>query len=190
MKVLREDVRQRILNAAREEFLLRGYAGASMRAIARRAGMTVGNIYLYFDGKDGLFEATVGGTVAAIDRLTRMQGGLEESVRELVRTLHDVFIGGRTEFMILITRADGSRFQALKDTIIGVARQRMAELLTGEDAALSGPLAVAVIEGLLDIFNRFDGDEERLTAELLRFLNYMLRGLDPARRTEAIPCED
>ncbi len=51
--------KERILDAARAEFLEKGFQGASMRAIASAAGMTTGAIYGYFSSKEDLFDALV-----------------------------------------------------------------------------------------------------------------------------------
>lgn len=50
-----EDTRSAILAAAREEFATSGYAGASLRGIARRAGVDPRLVHHYFDGKAALF---------------------------------------------------------------------------------------------------------------------------------------
>jgi TetR/AcrR family transcriptional regulator len=49
--------RVKILEAARREFGLRGFAGARVEAIARRAGVNKGLIFYYFESKEGLFRA-------------------------------------------------------------------------------------------------------------------------------------
>ena len=49
-----------ILAAAEEEFLQKGYTAASLRDIARRAGVTTGALYGYFKNKQELFGALVG----------------------------------------------------------------------------------------------------------------------------------
>lgn len=182
MKAIRDDVRQRILDAAQDDFLEHGYDGASMRAIAAQAKMTVGNIYLYFAGKAQLFEAIVTPPVQQLQAMLRMQDATDESIRQLAASLHDVFIEHRVAFLILITRSQGSKYATFKEMIIMYARRRMEEIFTGEDAALTLPLSVAIIDGLLAIFDGFDGDEARLQADLLRFLNYMLRGFPPRQR--------
>ncbi len=51
----REVVRARILDAAAEEFAERGFAGARLAAIARRAGFTKGAVYSNFESKQDLF---------------------------------------------------------------------------------------------------------------------------------------
>jgi AcrR family transcriptional regulator len=54
----RKDARpQEILEAALAVFAEKGFAAARMDDIARRAGVTKGTIYLYFDGKEALFKA-------------------------------------------------------------------------------------------------------------------------------------
>lgn len=55
MQILKGDIQEKIIHAAEEVFLERGYKDASMREIASRAGVTVSNIYHYFTNKDEIF---------------------------------------------------------------------------------------------------------------------------------------
>jgi len=55
MQTKKADVRDRLLEAARDEFRNGSFDGLSMRTIAARAGVTVGNVYRYFQGKDDIF---------------------------------------------------------------------------------------------------------------------------------------
>ena len=48
-----------ILAAALTEFVERGYAATRLDDIARRAGVTKGTMYLYFENKEELFKAVV-----------------------------------------------------------------------------------------------------------------------------------
>jgi AcrR family transcriptional regulator len=52
---LRGTARQRVLQAAADEFVEHGYAGASLQAIAKRAGLTRGAVYWNFENKQDLF---------------------------------------------------------------------------------------------------------------------------------------
>lgn len=55
MKVTNDEVRERIVTAAQEVFGELGYREATMRVIARRAGVSAANLYNYFPSKDALF---------------------------------------------------------------------------------------------------------------------------------------
>jgi len=48
---------RQVLDGARAVFLAQGFDGASMGEIARRAGVSKGTLYVYFDSKEALFEA-------------------------------------------------------------------------------------------------------------------------------------
>ncbi|NEX46432.1 TetR/AcrR family transcriptional regulator [Rhodobacter sp. ETT8] len=48
-----------ILESARLAFAEKGFDGASMQDIARKAGMSVGNFYRYFPSKSGIVEALI-----------------------------------------------------------------------------------------------------------------------------------
>lgn len=56
---LKEDVRVRIEEAALQVFADKGYGPSTMAEIARAAGVSTGNLYLYFSNKEVLFEAVL-----------------------------------------------------------------------------------------------------------------------------------
>ena len=58
-----ETTEQKIINAAREEFIATGLKGARMQSIADRAGVNKALLYNYFRSKEVLFEASMGEVV-------------------------------------------------------------------------------------------------------------------------------
>ncbi|MBP2294450.1 TetR/AcrR family transcriptional regulator [Azospirillum rugosum] len=48
-----------VIEAARDLFMSRGYAATKLEDVARKAGVSVGLPYLYFENKEGLFKAVV-----------------------------------------------------------------------------------------------------------------------------------
>lgn len=60
------DGRTRILDAALQEFANRGYDGATMAAVARRAGVTQPLVHYHFSTKHALWCAAVGREIEAI----------------------------------------------------------------------------------------------------------------------------
>lgn len=63
--------RQRLLDCALELFAAHGFAGTSMRMLARGAGIRESSIYNHFSGKDELYKAVIGqwGPVEFVERL-------------------------------------------------------------------------------------------------------------------------
>ena len=60
VRALQKEARPReILEAAFEEFVLRGYAATRLEDVAARVGVTKGTIYVYYKDKEHLFETMV-----------------------------------------------------------------------------------------------------------------------------------
>jgi len=63
----RKDARpDEIIQAALEVFADRGFAATKLEDVARKAGVTKGTIYLYFENKEALFKALVRGTIVPV----------------------------------------------------------------------------------------------------------------------------
>ena len=68
-QVQKEDIRRIILQAARGEFLQKGFKDTSMRTISRLSGVTLSNIYNYFRDKDEIFRAVLTPLLNAFEQL-------------------------------------------------------------------------------------------------------------------------
>ena len=61
MQLRNDELAERILEAAKSEFLEKGYRQASVRSIAASVGVTTGALYRYYANKEALFDALVSG---------------------------------------------------------------------------------------------------------------------------------
>ena len=61
MQLRNDQLAERILEAAKSEFLEKGYRQASVRSIATSVGVTTGALYRYYANKEALFDALVSG---------------------------------------------------------------------------------------------------------------------------------
>lgn len=81
-----EDTKGAIVTAAREQFGAHGYAGVSMRAIARAAAVDPALVHHYFESKTALFMAAMESPVNPAERVsTALQGPLEDLGARIVR---------------------------------------------------------------------------------------------------------
>ncbi len=62
----KQQTREKVLQAAREMFIERGYEGATIRDIARAAGMSTGAVFASFTDKPELFDAILSEDFAAL----------------------------------------------------------------------------------------------------------------------------
>lgn len=75
MQTLKSDIRNRILSAAKEQFMQRGYLKTSMREIANAVDVGVGNLYNYFENKDELFCVILRPVSDALERMLQEHHG-------------------------------------------------------------------------------------------------------------------
>lgn len=100
----RPDARpEEILEAAKHVFGESGYAGTKLEDVARRAGVSKGTLYLYFDSKEALFREMVRAKVVAA------LAHAEETVR--------TFDGSSRELLVILI---SSMYRRLRDE--GMAR--------------------------------------------------------------------
>ena len=74
--------RQKVLDAARQLFAERGYEPATIRDIAKGAGMSTGAVFANFQDKAELFEAVLATDMARLAETMTAAAAIEGSVRE------------------------------------------------------------------------------------------------------------
>ena len=106
----RKDARpEEIVAAALDVFVERGFAATKLEDVARRAGVTKGTIYLYFENKDALFKAVVRETIVPViakgEALAQSFTGsardlFEKLVREYWRLVGETNLAGVPKLMM------------------------------------------------------------------------------------------
>ena len=80
-----EDTRQKILNAARDLFVERGYEATSMRAIAERIEYTPTAIYHHFESKEALLAELCALDFLALGHVFNRMGRIDDPVERIER---------------------------------------------------------------------------------------------------------
>jgi AcrR family transcriptional regulator len=111
--------REAILAAALDEFTARGYEGARLDDVARRAGVAKGTIYLYFADKETLFQDLVRSLVHPVLGMLEKMRGVDIPARMLVEGLLNTFVrevyGTRRKDIIRLILNEGARFPAIAE---------------------------------------------------------------------------
>jgi len=127
-KDLAGDVQTRILDAAQQLFLERGFRSTSIDEIAEIAPASKPTIYAHFPGKEALFTAVVSRT---IDGLTDFEGfapqgrTIQDKLANLGKEIVERFIADTLD-LTRATIAEARRFPELSRNVHDAARDRAA----------------------------------------------------------------
>lgn len=146
------DTRQRIIDVARQHLAAKGFAGTSMRGIARDAKVDPSLISHYFGDKAGLLVATMQLPFSPIEVIAPVLAGPVEGMGlRLVTTFLNAWDPHREVFSALLRSTFGSvapgtmpASQLAQNVIVAALRGR----ISGPDADLRASLAAAQIIGL------------------------------------------
>ncbi|MFB9433806.1 TetR/AcrR family transcriptional regulator [Streptoalloteichus tenebrarius] len=181
--------RQALVDSAVELFTERGYAGAALDEVARRARVTKGALYHHFGGKQALFEAAHEAVetdvVARLARAMDGTGGPWETVKAGLRAFLDVCLEPAYQRIVVreapvVLGRDRSR-EADERFTFGVVRQAIAGLAaTGELADLPVEALARVVFGALSAGATMIADSPEPHAarvDVERCVEYVLEGL-------------
>ncbi len=200
LKKLPEERLEAVLEAGVEEFARHGPAGANMRAVADRAGVSVGALYKYYGDKEGLLRACLDRSLEALDRVlaevTAEEAGFKEYARRIVRALlrFSREHGGYVRLYCALAASGGGEAAALAGEIEGAAAGLYGRYIAAGQAAGAlrrdaDPRMLAFFFDSLLMMVQFTGccgyyrerfrlycggtpeeQEQRLERELLKFL--------------------
>lgn len=115
---------EKILQAAENEFITKGYDGARTTSIAEAAGVTHAMLHYYFRTKDNLFDRVIESKIGTLRDIMLMtidmtEAPLLERIRQTIER-HIDFIAanpGLPKFMLNEVMSRSERLAALKETV-------------------------------------------------------------------------
>ncbi len=147
-----EDTRGALLDAARVEFIERGFDGATVRAIAQRAEVDPAMVNHWFGGKDGLFVAAMEIPVNAGEIVPRLLDGPADQLAErIVRTFLAVWDTNGGGALAALMRSVASHEDAaamMRDFVGRVIFGRVVATVAPDRPELRAALCGSQIAGL------------------------------------------
>lgn len=130
MQYQKAEVRERILAAARKEYLAHGFHGGNISNIAAEAGVPVGNLYRYFKGKEGILDAIV---KPAYENLPKLMNDLQQiAISDTLTPSQTMQILGNT--LLEFCDAYGDNMLILTDCCRGTRYEDFSDYLNGQVA--------------------------------------------------------
>ncbi|WP_369272672.1 TetR family transcriptional regulator [Streptomyces sp. R11] len=148
------DTRDRILNAAREEFSERGYDKASVRGIAKAAGVDSALVHHYFGTKEQVFEASVEVAFAPALKVRDvvLEGPLDDVGERMTRVIFGLWENpvSRKPLLAIVRSAVNNEAAAavFRRLVSAQLLRRIAGEIDSPDAELRAELAAAQLVGV------------------------------------------
>ena len=187
-----------IIAAALEEFADKGFAGAKLDDIARRAGVSKGSLYLYFETKEDIFRAVARAASARSLEAVRttakaLDGPLSQLAPAVLTSAVQVIAASRLPAVVKMVIGESRNFPDLAkiwhDEIVSpaidfltetVARaQQRGEVGSGNPRlyafSLAGPIVMAVL--FREVFGAVSADLPDLEALARQHARALLDGM-------------
>lgn len=172
-QLLKEEVRNDIIIAAKKEFLEHGYKEASLRRIAENANISVGNLYRYFKNKEDINVSIVGPTLNKINEVVKSVSHQQvdinsktirfnfnaNEINQMLKTLADqlfeIYEQNKDEFNILMMHSNLNK--ELIDWFTNVINSFIKQNIPipgfkKEKELMSRAYAVAIFDGMKEFF--------------------------------------
>lgn len=159
-----DEIKVKIAEVAKQEFLELGYVDASMRNISSKAGLTTGSLYNRFRDKAELFEYIVGGAVNGVfekftsfnaaysisdnaDKLSEEEQYNSSAMKFIIDTMFENY----DSFDLVINKGVGSPYENFMDKLIGVATENTVNFIFAVKPGVKNPVIVEDITHLLNV---------------------------------------
>ncbi len=196
MQTLKEEVKNKIIEAAAKEFIALGWEKSSMRTIAKAAGISVSNTYNYYKNKEELFVAILEPVFNRLKEVLKqsfqqsMRSGtagnnLQTFIDGMVKSLVQMDERQRLLLLVLMEKSAGTRFEKSREEVVSLLRMHLAEAVRKPDspaqlqesqAYILNIIADNYLDGLFKVLKDYRGKE--WAEENLRILlTYHLSGI-------------
>jgi AcrR family transcriptional regulator len=162
-QVLKEEIRVRIEQSARQEFYEKGYKFTTMKNIAASSGIPTGLIYSYYKNKEDVFKTVIAPVCVLLDSIKAHSNTSHDSVDNLFEhelpQIMNCVNRYHKQLVILVDKSLGSPFAHMKDRLINdvTLHLRTSPILrdTHFDPVFYHILATNFMEGIFEIARHY-----------------------------------
>lgn len=176
MQYKKQDISDRILEAGRNEYAAKGYRGGNISAIATQAGVPVGNLYRYYDGKMGLLTAIVRPAYIQVPKMMNdlFENGSDDAhdnANRIIEKLLKVYDKYGDDLLILADKCASTRYEDFFDKLVekcdSLLLKRLFENPDEDDLFFCRTISHTFISAVFDVLRR-GGERERIKTMLER----------------------
>lgn len=186
--------RELLIQAAKEEFMEKGYNKASLRNICSKAGMTTGALYFFFENKEDLYEEITGSAKNELKNLIIKHIAEDKEAMESITDINQMFEDHSSEadmfieciyrnydsFMLILSGSKEGEYEALIDEFVKLTESSSTELMKSSklfnpDPFMSHWIAHTIVDSFVHVVTH-EPDVEKAKVKMRFILNFIVQG--------------
>ena len=186
--------RELLSQAAKEEFMEKGYNKASLRNICSKAGMTTGALYFFFENKEDLYEEITGSAKNELKNLIIKHIAEDKEAMESITDINQMFEDHSSEadmfieciyrnydsFMLILSGSKEGEYEALIDEFVKLTESSSTELMKSSklfnpDPFMSHWIAHTIVDSFVHVVTH-EPDMEKAKVKMRFILNFIVQG--------------
>ena len=186
--------RELLIEAAKKEFLEKGYNKASLRSICSAAGVTTGALYFFFENKAQLFAAIVDGPIMGLKKLvaehfkedTEYMSKLDSiddvdmDHTEFSDILMDYIYKYRDSFLLVLCASENTVYENCVDEFVDMLEKIVPPMVSSikgysYDEYMSHWMAHITIDAVIHVI-KHEKDRDIAGKRMSSIMNYLVQG--------------
>lgn len=188
MQMLKVEIKDRILMEAKRIFLKLGYDNTTMREIADKCEISVGNIYRYFKNKDSILDELLGDFSKDLKEfsdsvdISVFKDASHKMCSMYIDGMIDIFKNNQIAVGLLAQNHSNNKLLKLENKIINQITERIMQVATSKKNICTYTVAKAIasasVEGIrVIILDKKTKSDKEIENNLRTYLNFVLKDL-------------
>ncbi len=188
MQIKKNDVKLKIKESAKNLFFETKYVDVSMRDVAEKSEMTVGNIYRYYENKEILFDEIVKSCYDKTIKLIKVTDFIQKFIKpkvkvnektlykntrfrkHLISAITNLMVENSVELYILLNNSEGSKYENMNELITNLINDTLLKKMD-IDSDNAEIYSFMIISTLSYILKKYIGNREVLIQKIDVFFN-------------------
>ena len=186
--------RDLLIEAAKKEFMVRGYNKASLRTICSNAGVTTGALYFFFENKADLFAAIVDPPIAGLKKIIfehikedseyMSKVGVVENIEmdhaDISDVLTEHIYDNYESFLLVLNSSENTVYENIVDEFVKLTEESIPAMISSlpgytHDEYMSHWMAHITIDAYIQVI-KHETDKEKAKIMLRSIMNYLVKG--------------
>lgn len=184
MQILKEKIKEDIIESARASFINEGYEKATLKDIADKADISVGNIYRYFKSKEEImieimrrFKENI--SCYDFEKKNILLDASKKEYIEFIRVFSAIIVDNYEYFRMTARNRDNKHVLDFKDFMIGLSIKTIKKAIpeTRVDDVIARAWVVATFEGLAELIVDAPKADKKQAERITVYLELVLKDI-------------